>query len=64
MNECPFCGMHLDCKSDDIWICQGCDENWIRRKSLEPSISQLLEVTNMWDEIKRKADEINEKLKK
>ncbi len=41
MNECPFCGMHLDCNSNDVWICEKCNESWIRRKSLEPSISQL-----------------------
>ncbi len=41
MNECPFCGNHLNCESDDVWICENCKEKWVRRNLLEPHISLL-----------------------
>ncbi len=41
MNECPYCGMHLNCNSNDVWICTRCDEMWIRVKYLPIPTSEV-----------------------
>ncbi len=43
MNECPFCGMHLNCNSDDVWICTNCCQFWIR---ITKQFEQIIKIVN------------------
>ncbi len=45
MNECPFCGMHLNCNSNHTWICENCGNVWIRAQASLNLISEAIDST-------------------
>ncbi len=45
MNECPFCGMDLDC-NNNVFICHDCDQIWIRITNQSKRIIDMINKDN------------------
>ncbi len=55
MNECPFCGGALDCNSNDIWMCDNCNEVWVRVQILnKETVKRIFEMKNATQKEKTK----------